>query len=87
MSIDRDKTPDDLVATLVVDLGKARAAERVYIDWLAAHPNAPFAEFTNAYFDWVEAGEAFERIYKTIEERHPSYIEKMLDAIAQSEGR
>jgi hypothetical protein len=80
------ESPDDLLATITVDLLKARAAERVYIDWLSAHPNASFAEFSDAYFDWVEAGEAFERIYKTIEERHPSFIEKMLDAMALSDS-
>jgi hypothetical protein len=87
MSNDRIENPDDLVATIVVDLARARAAERVYIDWLGAHPNAPFVEFAGAYFDWIEAGEEFARVYRTVEERYPSHIEKMLDAIAESEGR
>jgi hypothetical protein len=87
MSNDRVESPDDMLATITVDLRKARAAERIYIDWLAAHPNAPFAEFSDAYFNWVEAGEAFERVYKTIEERYPSFIEKMLDAMALSDER
>jgi hypothetical protein len=87
MSNDRIESPDDLLATIAADLLKARAAERVYIDWLAAHPNAPFAEFTDAYFNWVEAGEGFERAYKTIEERYPSFMEKILDVMALSEER